>query len=282
MNPYARYNHDAAATSGDRMREWGHVGPWVIVLHGGPAARGTAAPIARALSDRYRVLEPWQRRSGEEPLTVARHVEDLDELISSRCRPERPALVGTSWGAMLALAYAAAHPDRVGPLVLVGCGTFDPAARRLLERRVRERTDERLQRRLERLDREAPDDDTRVRERMRLTHHIYAFDPIEGDPTDDLVDAFDQKGHEESWADMLRLQERSVYPATFEHIVTPVVMLHGAYDPHPGDRTRDTLRPHLPQLEYREWEQCGHEPWREKQVREVFFATLHDWLASRL
>jgi pimeloyl-ACP methyl ester carboxylesterase len=55
-------------------------------------------------------------------------------------------------------------------------------------------------------------------------------------------------------------------------------MLHGAHDPHPGAMIRTSLAPHLPQLEYVEWERCGHYPWHERHAREEFFATLRDWL----
>ena len=112
-----------------RIRTYGSSGLVVVVLHGGPGTPGYMAPVARGLADRFRVLEPWQRGSTGVPLTVARHVADLHELVESRCGGARPALVGSSWGAMLALAYAAAHPHQAGSLVLIGCGTFDPSAR---------------------------------------------------------------------------------------------------------------------------------------------------------
>ena len=124
-----------------RIREHGTSGPWVVVLHGGPGAPGYMAPVARELADSYRVLEPLQRGSGGEPLTVARHVADLDELVS-RLGGARPALVGHSWGAMLALAYAAAHPGRAISLVLIGCSTFDPVARECLRAIREERMDD--------------------------------------------------------------------------------------------------------------------------------------------
>lgn len=44
---------------------------------------------------------------------------------------------------------------------------------------------------------------------------------------------------------------------------------------------RASLEPHLPQLEYHEWERCGHYPWLEKAVREEFFAVLREWLTRR-
>jgi pimeloyl-ACP methyl ester carboxylesterase len=77
---------------------------------------------------------------------------------------------------------------------------------------------------------------------------------------------------------MLSLQEAGVYPAAFAAIRSPVVMLHGTYDPHPGRMVRDALLPHIPQLGYREWARCGHSPWYERHVRDDFFAFLKSWL----
>ena len=234
----------------------------MIVLHGGPGASGHMAPVARGLADMFRVLEPFQRGSGGEPLTVARHVADLRELIESRCAGERPALVGSSWGAMLALAFAAAHPDVARALVLVGCGTFDKAARARLEETLRERRE--------------PDiplggDWWQSPAFLRM----YAYDLA---TTEVEVEAFDARACRETWGDMVRLQEEGVYPAAFSAIRTPVLMLHGTFDPHPGRMIEASLKPHLPQLEYREWERCGHYPWLEKAARDEFYSFLREWL----
>ncbi len=205
--------------------------PPVIVLHGGPGAPGDAAGLARGLEDGFRVWEPYQRRSGGEPLSVAIHVEDLRQLILSL--GERPALVGHSWGAMLALVFAARYPELASALVLVGCGTFDEASRAVFRAR---------------------------------------WEPAPF-PAD-----FDARGYQETWDDMLRLQREAVYPAAFAAIRAPVLMLHGADDPHPGRMILGSLKPHLPQVEYKEWARCGHYPWREKAVCGEFFATLRGWL----
>jgi pimeloyl-ACP methyl ester carboxylesterase len=261
-----------------QIREYGTSGPRVLVLHGGPGAPGYMAPVARGLADSFRVLEPWQRGSGSEPLTVARHVADLHELVESRCGSARPALVGHSWGAMLALAYAAAHPGSAGSLVLIGCGTFDPAARARLQAIREERMDDGLRQRLERLPEEFPDPNERLRLMGDLILPLYSYELA---TTDQEVEACDARAHHETWEDMVRLQEEGVYPSAFSEIDAPVLMLHGAFDPHPGRMIRASLEPHLPQLEYREWERCGHYPWLEKAVRDEFFAVLREWLSQR-
>lgn len=227
-----------------RVRQYGNSGPFAIVLHGGPGAAGEMAPIARELADSFRVLEPFQRPSGAVPLTVATHIADLRGLISPGA-----ALVGFSWGAMLALAFAAAHPELAGPLVLIGCGTFDTSARARLRATIYER------------------------QRQGLLPYSHDLLPAEPEPIE-----FDARAQQETWADMVRLQEESVYPAAFAAIRGPVLMLHGADDPHPGRRIHESLRPYLPQIEYREFRQCGHYPWLERAARDEFFATLKTWL----
>lgn len=255
-------------------------GPTVVVLHGGPAAAGSARPIARGLARHFRVLEPWQRGSGPTPLSVAVHIEDLHAVVRALSGAHPPAVVGESWGAMLALAYAAAHPESAGPLVLVGCGTFDPAARAQITRTLEKRMDGDLRRRLRAVEAEVDDEGARTVKRYELIRPLYSFDPIheEGDATPPL----DVPAHRQTWDDMLRLQREGVYPAAFAGIRSPALMLHGAHDPHPGRMIRDSLLPHIPQLEYHEFKRCGHHPWQERHVREEFFGVLRAWLSHRL
>lgn len=271
-----------------RVRTYGTSGPLVIVLHGGPAAAGSAAPMARGLAESFRVLEPWQRGSGPlgsggEPLTVARHVADLHELIESCSNHARPGLVGWSWGAMLALAYAAAHPDSVGALVLVGCGTFDLKARARMKAILDERMTDDMRRRLERIEQDVADPDERLKAKYDIIGSLHDCDPLppEEDPEAEAV-PFDMRAHGETWNDMVRLQAEAVYPVAFAAIKAPVLMLHGDCDPHPGDMIRASLVPYLPHLEYRELARCGHSPWRERAARDEFFAVLRAWLTDKL
>ncbi|UCE60858.1 MAG: alpha/beta hydrolase [Phycisphaerales bacterium] len=236
------------------------------------------APVARGLADTFRVVEPFQRGSGREPLTVAHHVADVHDLVESHCENERPALVGSSWGAMLALAYAAAHPTNVGSLALIGCGTFDQAARERMRANLNERMEDSLRQRLERLPEEFPDPDQRLRAMGDLILPVYSCELA---TTEQEVEECDARAHRETWEDMVRLQQEGVYPGAFAAIDAPVLMLHGAVDPHPGQMVRASLQPHLPQLEYCEWERCGHYPWLEKAVRDEFFVVLRGWLAKQ-
>lgn len=233
-----------------RARRHGEAEPTVVVLHGGPGAPGSAAPRARALAERgVGVLEPLQRRAGTVALTVDRHVEDMLAVA-----PQRAVYVGWSWGAMLALSFAAAHPARVAAIVLVGCGTFHEDERRDYKQRVAD----------------------------LLGSLFMAAETVEPLAAPSLGDDLpvDGAGNRETWDDVLRLQAEGIEPQRFAGIDAPVLMLHGDTDPHPGRGTCERLRPLLPQLEYVEFPRCGHESWNERHARQPFLATLLAWIRA--
>jgi len=262
-----------------RIRFHGDEGHQVIVLHGGPAAFGSAVHLARGLAQRFQVTEPWQRRSGDQPLTVAVHVRDLDRLIHSRHRQNRAALVGASWGAMLALAYAAEYSEKVGALVLVGCGTFSNAEREVIVHKRRQKIIEYVAQHPE----YAADLELSIYQQMMNWHSMTdSYEPIDVEDGTPTAEPFDAKGHEETWSDLLRCQDEGIYPQSFTSIRVPVLMLHGADDPHPGQMIRDTLKQYIPHLEYHEFPRCGHQPEIEKYAKDDFFAVMNGWLEEKL
>ena len=244
-----------------RFREYGPTdGAPVVVLHGGPGAIGSTGSLAQLLADPWRVLEPWQRAT-----TVADHISDLLDFITAQCsRP--PVLVGHSWGAMLALALAAAHPSSVSALCLIGSGTFDLEARAVFKAALAKLLPPEFE--------ELPEG-----EQFALIDRAYNVDPLPDDPLDHP--GVERPTNDQSWNDMLRLQADGTYPAAFAAIRVPVLMIHGTEDPHPGELIRTSLAPYLPNLEYREYARCGHYPWRERGVRDDFARETRAWVASR-
>jgi pimeloyl-ACP methyl ester carboxylesterase len=178
---------------------------------------------------------------------------------------------------MLALAYAAAHPISIGPLILVGCGTFDVAARAKLQATIAERMNDDVRVQLKRAEQLGPNECMRAR--VAALQQVYGCDLLASPHEDDEVDG---QAHQETWDDMLRLQAEGKYPAAFAAIKVPVLMIHGAYDPHPGRQTFETLRSFLPQLEYREFDRCGHYPWLERATADPFFSLLREWLPRNM
>ena len=95
----------------------------VVVIHGGPGLDSrSVAPDLEPLARRHRVIYYDQRGSGRSTLsagvTADVMVRDL-EALRQRLGLASVTLLGHSWGAGLAALYAAAHPTRVGRLVLV-------------------------------------------------------------------------------------------------------------------------------------------------------------------
>lgn len=256
------------------VRHHGDAGPLVFVLHGGPAAVGDIAPVAKGISGAFRAVEPCQRRSGESLLTVARPVADIHDLATELGGDTPVPFVGHSWGAILALCYAAERPSKAGPIVLIRCGTFDQASRDKMQVAIEERFDGDVRNRIRHACSEATDPANQFIRTFNLTRHIFDYDPAGAYPEEDEYEPFDLKAHNETWSDTRRLQDDGMYPEAFASIEMPVLMMHGEYDPHPGLMIRDSLLLFLPQLEYREFERCGHSPRIERSTRELFFSSI--------
>ncbi len=107
-------------------------GPEVIVLHGGPGAHHDYLLPGFDRLATGRTLVYYDQRGGgrsavarEVPVGADEQVADL-EALRQIWGLERLDLCGYSWGALLAMLYAIAHPDRVRSLALVSPA---PAAR---------------------------------------------------------------------------------------------------------------------------------------------------------
>jgi len=101
----------------------------IVLLSGGPGFDvDYMLPVVEFFPDRQSVLFE-QRGTGRsraskpnaDDLTLSGVVMDLESL-RQHLKQERLFLVGHSWGGMLAMAYAAAHPDRIDRLVLIDSG----------------------------------------------------------------------------------------------------------------------------------------------------------------
>jgi pimeloyl-ACP methyl ester carboxylesterase len=212
-------------------------------------------------------------------LTVSRHVEDLSAVV-----PRPATLIGSSWGAMLGLSFAARYPQDVSALVLVGCGTYDAHSRSLYRRSLHRLLGEAGRRRSAALqirlttEADAAERDAILRALGAVHAAAESYDLLDGnsESADSLPP--DEAGHRETWEDVLRLQRERIEPDTFRAVTARVLMIHGVVDPHPGEATRDLLCRFIPQLEYTELERCGHEPWRERHARARFVESVREWL----
>ena len=124
-----------------------------------------------------------------------------------------------------------------------------------------------------------PDPDERFRVVGNLVLPIYSCELL---PSEPIFRSGDSRAFAQTWQDMLRLQAEGIFPAACKRIESPVSMLHGAVDPHPGRMIYSNLHACLPQLEYHEWAECGHYPWLERAAQTEFFQVLRNWLSRHL
>jgi proline iminopeptidase len=125
VTPLSGFHLDVPGGHRIWVEPWGNPeGKPIVFLHGGPGSG--CQPGQRSLFDaaRHRVVFIDQRGAGRSEPPRARHANTTADLVADleRVRQhlgiERWMVVGGSWGATLALAYAQTHSTRVTGIVL--------------------------------------------------------------------------------------------------------------------------------------------------------------------
>jgi proline iminopeptidase len=125
----------------------------IIVLHGGPSFdHNYLLPDLDRLADAFRLIYYDQRGRGKsawniQPTAVSLHSEMDDlEALRAHLSLDRAALLGHSWGGLLALEYALRHPERVSHLILLNTAPASYEDFQLFEQQLNVREHEDLER----------------------------------------------------------------------------------------------------------------------------------------
>jgi len=232
------------------------------------------APVARRLAAGRGVLEPFQSAASVDG--------QIDELGRTLRRYGRPPLtvIGFSWGAWLGLLLAAAHPDLVEKLILIGCGPLEePRASRIetvrLSRLARHERAEVRHLQQACLDPAEKDKNAFWARLGALFSKADAYDPLPGrpEPMDPQAEVF-----ESVWPEAAALRKSGRLLELAGRVACPVRAIHGDFDPHPAAGVQEPLSRLLPDFRFHLLKNCGHKPWIERQAREAFFRTLEDEL----
>jgi len=256
----------------------------VIVLHGGPGTWDSHAALAGMVDDLTVVHRFDQRgcgRSGaSDELSMARFAQDIDEL-RAFWGHDKIVVVGHSFGATLAVTYAALYPDQVAGVVYldgVGIGDWRSGDRAVRERRM---TPEQMAR----LDELSERPRTPAEE---IEFRVLAWFPDFADPERAMEWALEDASVDlpiswavnralskeiSSWPDSRKCDDVAAIPA-------PVTFIHGEGDPRPYTAVQ-ALAAHAQQPSFHLIPGAGHSPWRERPnaVRELLRSAVVEAVA---
>ena len=133
----------AAGTARLQIREIG-AGPSIVVLHGGPDfGYDYLLPELDRLAERFRLVYYDQRGRGRsadgvrpEDVTIESERDDLD-LLRRHLGLESMAVLGHSWGGLMAMEYASRHPERLTHLILMNTAPGSYEDRELFRQHLR-------------------------------------------------------------------------------------------------------------------------------------------------
>ena len=243
------------------------VGRPLLLLHGGPGLWDYFGPLVKRIEQAVTAIRCDQRgcgrSTGEGPFTMVQAVDDIEQLRSFYGYDSWHVL-GHSWGAELALRYAAAYPSRTAGVVYVagvGAGEGYRAGFKCeFERRLG--TDLSRFRELEA--RECTEDEQRELTIMRWTADYSPSSDTKA-LARDMWDRrlpnvqLNHRANRELWADRLTVDLLSVAPT----IELPVTIIQGRDDPRPWQAV-DQLAALLPNMRRHIIDGAGHLPWVEK------------------
>jgi proline iminopeptidase len=257
----------------------------LVLCHGGPGLWDYFDGAAGMLRGHARTVRWDQRGCGRSerrgPYTVARFVADLDAVRRHR-GAERVSLLGHSWGALLALRYSLAHPDRVSSLVYAsGTGvdpehTWKPTFHRDIEQRIGADT----ARWRELRDRgRTPDED---REYAILQWTADFVDPATARQQAERLGTpwfgINYECADSVNAEVRRYLEEHDVPAMCRGLAVPTLILDGDRDVRPRWAV-DSLAEALPDVQRVTLTGAGHLPWVEDP--EGFHQAVARFLAAK-
>ncbi|UCH13139.1 MAG: alpha/beta hydrolase [Bacteroidales bacterium] len=252
------------------FRKYG-VAPYnVVVVHGGPGAAGSMAPVAKELSGISGILEPLLASK-----SVDGQLQELEVII--REQSDLPVILsGHSWGAWLVYIFAAHYPEMVKKLILISSGPFE-------EKYASEINEIRLKRLIEEEKTELysiqdalndPGTENKDAIFKRLGELISMTDSFNPLPrtNEEIVISYDI--FQSVWDEAHDMRKRRRLLAFGKQIHCPVLAIHGDYDPHPYKGVERPLSHIIKDFRFVLLSKCGHEPWLEKLARERFFEVL--------
>lgn len=249
----------------------------IILLHGGPSLYGYMMSLGEYLIDDFQVIDYAQKGTHENPATdeeevnLENHIKDLDEIVSSI--DEKPILIGHSWGANLALLYAAQYSSKIEKVVCLGTASLSEEIGDLFSERFSERLTELDKTKLENINRRLEDAKSSSRineimnERLAITSPLYHFERETEEKLPKCKWEFDS--FQDSIDSLWDFIEEGGIPGELAKITCPVLVFHGDKDVFPPTETFEFLETNISNIKTFLIEKSGHFPWLEKNSSEL-------------
>ncbi len=239
----------------------------LVLVHGGPGARGSLKDLAVMMSGDLGILEINQTK-----LSIKELIEDMNKYITKICK-SKVVLLGHSWGAWLVCLYAYRHPDKVKKLILVGSGSFDI-------KYVKEFND----RRLSRLSKDEKNEYDILMKNF-MSNNFSNKDEVmtEFGKLMAKLDTYEFQDNEYStigeasfqmfnsiWNEASNLRKTGELINMMKEVDVPIHVIHGDYDSHEIKGILEPFEEYGIHCTYDVIKKCGHYPWREKYGKNEF------------
>lgn len=258
----------------ENFRKYGNPPFNIAVIHGGPGAPGEMAPVARELSKEFGVLEPLQAAT-----SLKGQVEELKDALKDHAN-HPVILIGHSWGALLSFIFTAHYPSLVKKLILVSSGPYEQKyAESIMGIRLG-RLSEKEKEEAKQISNGLKNKEIKNKNELfkrfgKLLSKADTYDPL---PVADETIECDAQIFQNVWNEAEKLRQSGQLLKLGGKIQCPVVAIHGNYDPHPAEGVQKPLSSVLKNFKFILLENCGHDPWKEKQAKEKFYESLKNEL----
>ena len=258
----------------------------VIILSGGPGFNvDYMLPVVEAFPT-FRAILLEQRGTGRsrpatlvpQDMTLSVAVDDL-EALREHLQQQRLFLVGHSWGGMLAMAYAAAHPNRVERLILIDSGGATLEFVTWFEDNIRARLrpeDVEAERYWNQAAKHGVSADKIALETARAVTPAYFFDRAKG--LTFAASMAEGSLHAAPsallFADLMKNYDLR---AGLRALNRPTLIIHGHQDPM-GDKTAEDIHALIASSTLHYLHKCGHFPWIEQP--EAFRRAISDFVGA--
>jgi proline-specific peptidase len=275
-------SHDSIIVSNAVLHYWIQgKGQPVLLLSGGPGiASAQLSGLSESLSKNYKCVLFDQRGTGNShtspmdssTINLNQALEDIN-LLLERINIKKVSIIGHSWGAMLAMSYAAKYPDRITKLVLIGPGPLEWAGYELLQDNIMSRASKAEKMVMSQIQ-DSIANRSASRESMRTLNRTFLrllfFDALKVDSLGPLINAGSNNAMQQL---MLRDLNRINYNLKphISKMQIPILVVCGRQDPV-GLFSTFTIKD-LNKTAKIVWvEKSGHFPWVERP--ESFYSDL--------